>query len=209
MVLAPGVARLDGRYITKQPIERVPAPPVLRDSCVGRYEWAHSAPLNAVDAENTFVWVEITALKSPVRITGAQINYAKNSLAAPYKGTLLTCGGKGGGNQPPNVLDADLDTRTLTFYPDGGEDPATMNLAIPKGKTEVLIIMARAEEGFHQWNVTLEAVEGDRTQAITAYPDGAEVGDPGKTEIHKYFETAGGLASEPYRFQSGQWQLGR
>jgi hypothetical protein len=209
MVLAPGVARLEGSYITKQPIERVPAPPVLRDSCVGRYKWAHSAPLNAVDAENTFVWVEITALKSPVRITGAQINYAKNSLAAPYKGTLLTCGGKGGGNQPPNVLDADLDTRKLTFYPDGGEDPATMNLAIPKGKTEVLIITARAEEGFHQWNVTLEAVEGNRTQAITAYPGGAEVGDPGKTEIHKYFETAGGLASEPYRFRSGQWQWGR
>ncbi|MFJ2162865.1 hypothetical protein [Streptomyces sp. NPDC087856] len=209
MVVAPDVGRLEGRYITQQPIERVPAPPVLRDSCAGRYAWAHSAPLNAVDAYTTFVWVEITALKSPVRITGAQINYAKNSLAAPYKGTLLTCGGKGGGNQPPNVLDADLDTRKLTFYPDGGEDPATMNLAIPKGKTEVLIIMGRTEEGLQQWNVTLEAVEGNRTQAITAYPGGTEVGDPGKTEVHKYFETAGGLASESYRFQSGQWQRER
>jgi hypothetical protein len=205
MVTTPSISAAGGSYITQLPIERVPPPPRPADSCAGRYRWAHSAPLDAVDADLTILRIDISAIGGDVEINHAVVNEPQEQGEAKTTGNLLTCGGQGGNNQP-HTLKIDLDTGARTFYPDGGDTPEALNLRIADHRTESIIVAAKTQTGLHRWNLTLY---GDHGKAILIHPDGSTLGKPGRLTSNDYFATAGSLSATPYRFKGGKWTLGR
>jgi hypothetical protein len=208
LVTIPQIAAIGGSYVTSLPIAEVPPPPRMRDSCANRYEWAHQAPISAVDADTSIAKVDITPLKGAVTITGARPHY-DNNKAAPLTNTLLTCAGKGG-SRPPHLLEIDLDSGQLVFYPDGGDTPGTLNLDIARGETESLLIVGKTLDCYCRWRLELELTSDDgQRHAVTIGPAGAAFDTASQNSGQQPFETTGSLSSSPYRFRDGQWRSGR
>lgn len=206
LVVDPVVGDLSrGSYVTNQPIERVPPPPGLRDSCTGRWAWAHSEALQSVDADTTIARVDLTALSRRLAVVGAQVHF-DNNLTPSMTGTYLTCPG-GGGGEPPHWLDVELNGGKITYYE--GDKPATLNLPIDPGTSETLIVFGRTQEQFSRWRLELAISDGSRKHALTIGSSGYAWGSAADHPEVKSFETTGSLASKPYRFIEGGWKLGR
>jgi hypothetical protein len=202
----PEIAATGGSYVTTLPIQRVPPPPGLRDSCAGRYDWAHQPPVSAVDAYVSIAKVDITPLAHSVTITGARLIF-DNDQAGPIAGTLLTCGGAGG-YTPPHLLSANLDSGKMIFYPYGGATPGTLSIHIPRGGTDSLLISGRTVDHFCRWRLELDLNDGQQTWAVTVGVRDARFGTADQNPAQLPFETTASRASTPYRFRDGRWQTG-
>lgn len=198
---------IGGSYVTNQPIERVPPPPQLQDSCDGRWAWAHSPTLQSVDADFSIARVDLTPLSHAATIVGAQVHYDNNQTPA-IKGTYLTCPGRGG-NLPPNTIDVDLDSGKVAFYPGGSDQPATLNLQIAKGATETLIVEGDTIDRFYRWRLELAINDGHSIRALTIGSSGYAFGTAASHPEVKPFETTGSINGSPYRFKNGEWKAGR
>src|SRR5262249_32113000 len=208
LVVVPKLGQGSGNYMTALPISRVPPPPDRRDSCNGRYDWAHQPPINAIDADASFALIRITPLKGPVWINGARLDKEDLTKSDPRR-TLLACPGRGG-NIPLDTLNVDLDSGERTFYPGGGDIPANLNLKIERGETRTILLSGSALDTHSRWRLELRLDALERgVHAITIGPQGVAFGPAADHPDQAAFETVGELLGTPYRFRDGRWQLGR
>lgn len=198
-----------GNYVTSLPAIDVPHPPGDRDTCAGRYQWAHKAPINGIDAERTVFLVHITAKRHAGEISGAAIHY-DNSRTPALHSTLLACPGAGG-TPPPMRLSLDLDTGERTFDVDGDDKADSMNVPLPVGETVTLIVDGSTLHSYAKWRLVIGLAAGDGTKpaAVTIGPDSVEFGRPGELPNQRSFETTGDLDAKAYRFRHGEWVSGR
>jgi hypothetical protein len=198
-----------GNYVTSLPAMAVPQPPGQRDSCAGRYQWAHKAPINGIDAERTVFVVHITAKRHTGVISGAEIHY-DNPRPPALRSTLLACPGAGG-TPPPMRLSLDLDTGERTFDIDGDNKPDSMNVPLPVGETVTLIVDGSTLHSYAKWRLVLGLASGDggKPTAVTIGLDSVEFGRPSDLPDQRPFETTGALDAKPYRFRNGKWVSGR
>ena len=196
-----------GNYVTALPIGKVPDPPGNRDTCDGRYTWAHNAPINGIDAERTLFLVTITAVHRPAFVNGAAI-HDDNPATPALTSTLLACPGAGGPT-PPDLLTLDLDSGTKEFFPAGGETPGTLNVHITPGETSTLIVSGDATTSYVRWRLILGLYDGDQQTAVSIGPDGAVFGQPDEHPGQRSFQTTGDLTAHPFRFHGGTWTTGR
>jgi hypothetical protein len=208
LVTIPALSDAMGNYVTRLSIAAVPPPPDQRDSCVNRYRWAHSEPIDAIDAGTSVAKIDITARDKDIKVDRADIAYA-NSKSDALAFTLLACPGRGG-SVPPHLMQADLDLGKITFFPNGGDTPGNFDLRIKRGHTESILLIGYALNSFAQWRLELGGDDlGENSFAITVGPQGSVVGRAAANLQQRPFETTGELAATPYRFRDGKWQPGR
>jgi hypothetical protein len=207
LVTTPALRDAMGNYATSMPIAAVPPPPDGRDSCNNRYKWAHSEPINAVDAGSSIAKVDITALKADIRVDRAALHRDPIRSATPVM-TLLACPGRGGPT-PPHLMALDLDSGERVFFPDGGNTPGNFDLRIAQGHTESILVVATALESHSLWRLELGGDDGESSFEYSIGPDEAVEGRAASNPPQRPFETIGELLATPYRFRDGAWQLGR
>jgi hypothetical protein len=205
LVTIPQLANAVGNYVTKLPIDQIPPPPGRRDGCLGRYSWAHTKPISAVDAEATLVKIDITAKARPLLLDGADIHF-DNSSSKALAGTLLACPG-GGGSAPSHLLLVNLDYGgRMRYFPNGGNTPGNLNLNISRGQTESLLVLAQALTTYCRWRLELRLDDGSQIIAVTVGPHGSEFGRAVNNPGQREFATTGDYRAKPFRFQNNHWR---
>ncbi|MFE2750525.1 hypothetical protein ACFXGA_00825 [Actinosynnema sp. NPDC059335] len=207
LVVTPAFRDTMGNYATTLPIGQVPAPPDRQDRCAGRHRWAHSPPINGVDAGSSVAKVDITALSEDLKIDRAVLD-VRTPEGDPPTMVLLACPGRGG-PKPPHLLVADLDTGELLFFPDGDDEPDNFDLRITAGETESIFVIGSILETHARWRLELGGDSGETRIEYTIGPDGAREGRAAANPDQRPFETIGEFLTTPYRFRDGAWQPGR
>ncbi|QQQ75458.1 hypothetical protein IOD16_30875 [Saccharothrix sp. 6-C] len=178
-----------GEYLFSSAIQDVEPPPVARDTCYDRYQWAHAN--GAIDVGSTLTRVSITPDEGhTVVIVGAK-RVAIEPDKSPNVGHVATCGGKGA--SPVRHISIDLDKGEKTYFDGTDDQPKDLHIPIDSGKTEVIDIQAFTIE--RSWTYKVE---------LTLVVDGEErtlvIDDNGKP-----FRTTAVTNAKQYRWQNGAW----
>ncbi|WP_306204419.1 hypothetical protein [Actinoplanes sp. RD1] len=203
LILSEAFARPGGSYVTGLAPDALPDPPLDANSCVGRHDWAHGEPVNGVDADSTLALLSLTAHDHPVRVTGAEVHVDKAS-SQPLAGTLITCPGRGG-NEPPHVIDVDLDSLQVFFLEAEAKPPTTMNVRIAPHTTETFLISAHLSRSWLRWRLEL-TIDDKTDHKLTIGPEGHSIGSGADHPSQKPFETTAGIGSVRVEFRNGKWE---
>jgi hypothetical protein len=203
----PALRDAAGSYAIRLPIGRIPAPPGGRNSCFGRYSWAHDT-VGAIDAESTLFKVTITALGNPIVLNEATavLDTDEDAVAGD---TVLGCPGRGGPT-PTHMLLLNLDERGKpTFYLDGDDTPDDLNVTIRPGQPETIVVAGQALTRHAKWRLQLALAAGGPARFVSIGPDGALDGRASEHANQRTFETVGPIEGNVYHFVNNQWTVVR
>ncbi|MCZ7374032.1 hypothetical protein [Micromonospora sp. WMMC250] len=204
LVINERYAKPGGFYVTDLRPADVPDPPDRINSCLNRYLWAHSPAIGGVDADTTLARISIKAQSKELWVTDASV-HRDSGFLQPMRGTLLGCPGKGG-NRPPHIIDVDLDSGGIAFFPEESTEPATMNVQIAPGGTETFLMSAHVAQAHLTWRLTLTIKDGSEEILVTIGPDGYVIGTGNEHPEQRKFETTAGFDSTMYQFLDGDWR---
>ncbi|MER5456330.1 hypothetical protein ABT008_16235 [Micromonospora sp. NPDC002389] len=203
LVINERYAKPGGSYVTELRPTDVPDPPDRINSCLNRYLWARASAIGGVDADTTLARISIKAHSKELWVTNAAV-HRDSGLLQPMRGTLLSCPSRGG-NRPPHIIDVDLDSGGIVFYPEESPEPATMNVRIGPGETETFLMSAHVAQAHLTWRLTLTIKDGSDLP-VTIGPEGHVIGTGAEHPEQSKFETTAGVDSTTYHFINGDWR---
>lgn len=178
-----------GEYLFSFPIQDVEPPPVARDTCYDRYQWAHAN--DAIDVGSTLTRVSITPDEGhAVVIVGAK-RVAVEPDKSPATGHVATCGGKGA--SPVRHISIDLDKGEKAYFDGTDDQPKDLHIPIESGKAEVIDIQAFTAERSWTYKVELSLVVDGEERTLV-------IDDNGRP-----FRTTAATNAKQYRWQNGAW----